>query len=224
VHQPGERWLYHTGSDLLGVLLARATGQALGAFLGERLLAPLGMRDTGFSVPEAALDRLATCNATDPQTGGLAVYDPARGGRFARPPVFESGASGLVSTADDYLAFCRMLLHQGEHDGQRILSRPAVELMTTDHLTAEQKAASAFVPGFWDARGWGFGLAVVTRRDDLAAVPGRFGWFGGYGTSGYADPTEDLVGLLLTQRVPDSPAARSVEPDFWTSVYQAIDD
>jgi CubicO group peptidase (beta-lactamase class C family) len=224
VHQPGAAWLYHTGSDLLGVLLARATGQPLGAFLGERLFAPLGMRDTGFWVPEAKLDRLATCYQTEPTTGGLAVLDAARGGRFAGPPLFESGGGGLVSTADDYLAFCRMLLHRGEHAGQRVLSRPAVELMTADHLTAAQKAASPFGPGFWDTRGWGFGLSVITRRDDLAGGPGRFGWDGAYGTSGYADPTEDLIGILLAQRLVEYPSGPRLGADFWTAAYQAIDD
>ncbi len=159
------------------------------------------MKDTGFHVPAAKLDRLATCYRTDAATGGLAVFDDARGGRFARPPVFESGAGGLVSTVDDYLAFGRMLLNMGRHGGERILSRPSVELMTTDHITPDQKARSAFFPGFWDSHGWGFGVAIVTRRDDLAAVPGRYGWDGGYGTSAYMDPREDMVAILMTQRL-----------------------
>jgi CubicO group peptidase (beta-lactamase class C family) len=224
LHQPGERWLYHSGSEILGVLIARASGQTLGNFLRERIFAPLGMQDTGFFVPEGKLDRLATSYRSDAASGGLALYDEARGGRFARPPVFESGGGGLVSTVDDYLAFGRMMLNQGKHGGERILSRLSVELMTTDHITAEQKAASEFFPGFWDSRGWGFGLSVVTRRDDVAAVPGRFGWDGGYGTSGYSDPNEDMVAILMTQRLWDSPIPPTVYLDFWTSAYQAIDD
>ena len=224
VHQPGEKWMYNSGSDILGVLIARATGQTLGTFLRERILAPLGMKDTGFSVSAAQLDRLATCYQTDPATGRLALIDDARGGRFARPPVFESGAGGLVSTVDDYLAFCRMMLNKGKHGRERILSRSSVELMTTDHITPEQKAVSDFFPGFWDNRGWGFGLSIITRRDDVAGVPGRFGWDGGYGTSGYSDPKEDMVAILMTQRVWDSPSAPAVYLDFWTSVYQSIDD
>ena len=152
------------------------------------------------------------------------VFDEARGGRFAKPPVFEAGGGGLVSTVDDYLAFGQMMLNKGRHGSERILSRPSVELMTTDQITREQKAASDFFPGFWDSRGWGFGLAVTTRRDDLAATPGRFGWDGGYGTSGYSDPKEDMVGILLTQRLWDSPKLPDVHVDFWTSAYQAIDD
>ncbi len=224
VHQPGERWMYHSGSDILGVLIARASGAPLGTFLRARIFEPLGMTDTAFSVPEAKLGRLATCYRSDRPTGGLAVYDQARGGRFARPPVFEAGGSGLVSTVGDYLAFGRMMLNKGKYGGERILSRLSVELMTTDQITPEQKAASDFFPGFWDNRGWGFGLAVVTGRDDLAAVPGRFGWDGGYGTSWYSDPKEDMVAILMTQRLWDSPRAPPVYLDFWTSVYQAIED
>lgn len=96
--------------------------------------------------------------------------------------------------------------------------------MTTDHLTPEQKAASDFFPGFWETRGWGFGLSIITRRDDVAGVPGRFGWDGGYGTSGYSDPKEDLVAILMPQCLWDSPIPPAVQLDFWTSVYQAIDD
>jgi CubicO group peptidase (beta-lactamase class C family) len=153
VHQPGERWMYDTGSHILGVLIARASDKSLGAFLHERIFEPLGMRDTGFSVPAAKLDRLATCYWTAGGTTGLVVFDEARGGRFASPPVFESGSGGLVSTVDDYLAFCRMLLNKGKHGSERILSRPSVELMTTDHITPEQKVASPFFPGFWANRG-----------------------------------------------------------------------
>jgi CubicO group peptidase (beta-lactamase class C family) len=224
LHQPGEKWMYHSGSDILGVLITRVTDQTLETFFRERIFSPLGMKDTGFSVPEAKLDRLATCYQTDPTTGGLVVFDEARGGRFARPPVFESGGAGLVSTVDDFLAFGRMMLNKGKHGRERILSRPSVELMTTDHITPEQKAASNFFPGFWDNRGWGFGMSVITRRDDVAAVPGRYGWDGGYGTSWYSDPKEDMVAILMTQRVWDSPVAPAVFLDFWTSAYQAIDD
>jgi CubicO group peptidase (beta-lactamase class C family) len=224
IHQPGERWLYHTGSDILGVLIARVSGQTLGTFLQERIFAPLGMKDTGFSVPQAKLDRLATCYRTAGGSGGLVVFDEARGGRFASPPVFEAGGGGLVSTVDDYLAFGSMMLNKGKLGNERILSRPSVELMTTDHITPEQKAASPFFPGFWDNRGWGFGLSIITRRDDLAGVPGRYGWDGGYGTSGYMDPKEDMVAILMTQRLWDSPVAPPVYLDFWTQAYQAIDD
>ena len=223
MYQPGERWMYHTGSDVLGVLIARASGQALEKFFRERIFEPLGMKDTGFSVPAAKLGRLATCYHFDPGSRKLAVFDEARGGRWSRPPSFESGGGGLASTVDDYLAFCRMMLNKGKSGGDRILSRLSVELMTADQLTPEQKAVSGFFPGFFNNRGWGFGMAVMTHRDSLASVPGRFGWDGGFGTSGYSDPSEELVGILLTQRSLDATAI-DLSTDFWTSAYQAIDD
>ncbi len=94
-----------------------------------------------------------------------------------------------------------MMLNNGKAGSERLLSRLSVELMTTDHITPAQKTASEFFPGFWDNRGWGFGLSIVTRRDDVAAVPGRYGWDGGYGTSWYSDPKEDMAAILMTQRV-----------------------
>ncbi len=224
LHQPGEKWLYHTGSDILGVLVARAAGMSLGDFLQERIFAPLGMAYTAFSVPPAKLDRLATCYQTDAGTGRLAVYDQARGGRWARPPVFPSGGGGLVSTADDFLAFGRMMLQQGRHGAERILARPTVELMTTDHLTPAQKAASPFFPGFWDKTGWGFGVSVTTRRDGLAPSPGSYGWMGGFGTSWWTDPHEDLVAIVLIQRLMTGPNDVVINADFATLAYQALDD
>lgn len=140
----------------------------------------------------------------------------------ATPFSFESGGGGRVSTIDDLLTFHRMLLNKGKSDGERILSRLSVELMTTDHITAEQKAASPFGPGFWEHRGWGFGLGIVTRRDGVAEVPGCFGWDGGYGTSAYADPTEDLVAILMTQSM--GTLFSQLYTDCWTSAYRAIDD
>ena len=221
--QPGEKWLYNTGSDVLGVLIARATGQPLETFLRERLFEPLGMTDTAFHVPAAKVDRLATSYTANRQTGGIDLYDPADGGQWTAPPPFPSAAGGLVSTADDYLAFGLMMLRQGRHGNERILSRSAVELMTTDQLTAGQKAVSGFVPGYFDHLGWGFGVSVVTGRDALWATPGRFGWDGGLGTSWASDPAEDLVGVMLHQRA-EFPAFSKVYPDFWNSVYQAVDD
>ncbi|MGY1945132.1 serine hydrolase domain-containing protein [Nocardia asiatica] len=135
VYQPGDRWQYHVGSDVLGVLVSRVAGQPFGAFLAERLFAPLGMVDTGFHVPAAELSRLTTSYAHDPTTGELTVWDQP-GGKYSRPPAFEAGGDGLVSTVDDYHAFFRMLLGKGE----RVLSRASVALMTMDHLTPAQRS------------------------------------------------------------------------------------
>jgi CubicO group peptidase (beta-lactamase class C family) len=222
--QPGERWLYHMGCEILGVLIARVSGQSLGSFLRERIFEPLGMKDTGFFVPEAKLDRLPTCYGTDLLTGQLNVLDEARGGQVARAPLFEAGAGGLVSTIDDMAAFGQMMLNQGAYGRERILSRPTIELMTMDHLTPEQKAASPFFPNFWNGRGWGLGLGVITGRNDLSDTPGRFGWDGAFGTSWHVDPKEELVGILMTQRRPDMLDIPALTRDFWTSAYQLIDD
>ncbi len=224
MHQPGEKWMYNTGSDVLGVLIARASGQPLETFFRERIFEPLGMKDTSFSVPATRLDRLTTSYWTNFETGALELYDEAMGGQWSRPPAFPSGAGGLVSTIDDYLAFGQMMLNQGKHGNERLLSRPSVETMTTDQLTPEQKAVSGLVPGYFDSHGWGFGVSMVTRRDDVAAVPGRFGWDGGMGTSWYSDPREGMVTILMTQRAWTSPSPPDVCLDFWTSAYQAIDD
>lgn len=223
-HQPGDRWLYHMGCEILGVLISRVSGQSLGSFLREHIFEPLGMRDTGFFVPEEKLDRLPTCYGTDLLTGQLVVLDEARGGKVARAPVFEAGAGGLVSTIDDMAAFGQMMLNKGAHGRERILSRPSIELMTMDHLTPEQKAASPFFANFWNDRGWGFGLGVITGRNDLSGVPGRFGWDGAFGTSWHVDPTEKMVGILMTQRRPDMLGLPALTLDFWTSAYQLIDD
>lgn len=225
MQQPGERWLYNVGSDVLGVLIARASGQPFDAFLRERIFEPLDMKDTDFSVPASKLDRLPSAYRANPETGALEVYDAAEDSHWSRPPAFPSGAGGLVSTADDYLAFCQMMLNKGvarRSVAERILSRPSVELMTMDHLTPEQKEGAEIF--FEDHSGWGFGVAVDTRRDDHSTVPGRFGWTGGLGTSAYSDPKEGLVGILMTQRLMDSPNPPGVFRDFWTSAYAAIDD
>jgi CubicO group peptidase (beta-lactamase class C family) len=234
--QPGERWLYSTGSDVLGVLIARAAGVPFEQFLHDEIFGPLGMVDTAFSVPGAKLGRLGACYGTDPATGAAAVYDPSEG-QWSRPPAFPSGAGGLASTADDYLRFAQMLLEHGRAHGggggrsggsagggDRILSRPAVELMTSDRLTPEQKARGALLPGYFDAHGWGFGVMVDTRRDDLASAPGRYGWDGGMGTAWRTDPHEEMITILMTPRLWESPDPPLVCRDFWTLAAQAIDD
>ena len=224
MHQPGERWMYHTGSDVLGVLIARASGKPFETFLKERIFEPLGMKDTGFSVPAGKIGRLSSCYGVNAKTGALELIDDARASNWAKPPAFAAGGGGLVSTVDDYLAFGRMMLGYGKLGKERILSRPAVQAMTTDQLTAEQKAASPFFPGFWDNRGWGFGLSPITARNGVPMNPGRFGWDGAFGTSWASDPGEDMVSVLMIQRMGFGPQPAGLNTDFWTLAYQAIDD
>ncbi len=218
-----DEWIRRFGALPL-LLIARASGQPFEAFLRERIFEPLGMKDTAFSVPSSKLDRLATAYWTNFETGALELYDTTEGGQWSRPPAFPSGGGGLVSTIDDYVAFGRMMQNQGQHGGGRILSRPSVETMTADHLTPAQKALSGLVPGYFDGHGWGFGVAVVTQREDVAAPVGSYGWDGGLGTSWRSDPSEDMVTILLTQASWTSPVSPRVSRDFRTAAYQAIDD
>ncbi|MGZ8753097.1 MAG: serine hydrolase domain-containing protein [Acidimicrobiia bacterium] len=227
-HQPGEQWMYHTGADFLGVLIARASGQSFPDFLGERIFEPLGMVDTGFHVPEADVDRLATAYWRNPETDTLQVFDAA-GGQWTKPPNFPSGGGGLVSTVDDFHAFSVMLASNGIFRGERLLSRPSAEVMMTDRLTSAQKAATANAADywdsmFWDAFGWGFGMSVVTKRIDVETSPGRVGWDGGMGTAWTTDRTEQIVTMLMTQKLWDSPDPPTIVRDFRTAAYAAIDD
>jgi CubicO group peptidase (beta-lactamase class C family) len=222
--QPGERWMYHTGSDVLGVLIARASGQPFEAFLRERIFEPLGMKDTAFSVPTEKLDRFASCYQLNPQSRALELFDEARDSQWSSPPPFASGGGGLVSTVDDYFAFARMMLNKGRLGSERILSRRSVEAMVTDYLTPEQKAISGFfLPRFWDYHGWGLGVSLVTRRESAAIAPGQFGWDGAFGTHWCSDLTEEMVTILMVQRAP-ALAPSALHGDFDTLAYQAIDD
>jgi CubicO group peptidase (beta-lactamase class C family) len=232
VCQPGERWMYHTAAMVTGVLIARATGKSFGDALSERICEPLGMTDTGFSVASENISRLATAYQRDDTTGQLVIED-GPDGYWSSPPAFEDGGGGLVSTAHDFLTFASALLAGGTARGERVLSRPSVTLMTSDHLTPAQKAVSGFTPGYFDDIGWGFGMSVRTRLAHLgpapgvsypwAASPGSYGWPGVYGTGWYNDPAEDLITILMIQRAP-APPGLPILQDFWTAAYQAIDD
>lgn len=221
IAQPGEKWMYQVSGDVLGVLIERASGQSLGAFMQERIFAPLGMKDTGFFVPEHKGLRLPPAYTFNPQTKGLDIYDHAVGSEWSSPPPFESGAGGLVSTVDDCFAFFRMMLNKGGHGREQILSRASVELMTSDQLIPGQREGMELF--FGDHSSWGFGMSVDIRRDNLFRTPGRFGWDGGLGTSAYADPAERTIGVLLTQRSMASPEPPKVFEDFWTSAYAAVE-
>lgn len=192
LHQPGEGWTYNAGSDLLGVLLARAEGTGLDDVLADTVLGPLGMDDTAFHVGPDAVDRVPTQYRRD-EAGALEVIDPPDG-QWASAPPFPSGAGGLVSTVDDLLAFGRMLLAGGGGpDGAQVLDAGSVRLMTTSHAEAEPD--SPFLQG----EGWGFGGSVDLTSRQPWNVPGRYGWTGGTGTAGYVIPSRHLVTIWLGQ-------------------------
>lgn len=208
--QPGDAWLYNTCSDILGVLVARLSGRPFPDFLAERLFEPLGMVDTGFEVPPDRLGRFTSLYRTDP-TGDLQLID-ARDGQWSSPPAFPSGAGGLVSTVDDWLAFARMLGAGGTFAGRRVLSTASVEQMTTDHLTAPQRLQSRL---FLEGQGWGFGGSVDVEPTDPWNVPGRYGWVGGTGTAAHLVPATGTVTILLTQLELAGPTPPTVMRDFW---------
>jgi CubicO group peptidase (beta-lactamase class C family) len=220
--QPGTRWMYHTGSDVLGVLIARVSGRSFETFLKERIFDPLGMRDTAFYVPQGKLGRFTSCYAANATSGALELMDDGLSSRWSRPPAFAAGGGGLVSTIDDYLAFGRMMLNMGNAGGERILSRATVEVMLTDQITPAQKTISPFSPGFWDYRGWGLGLALITGRASTAMAPGQFGWSGVFGTDWVSDSVEELITILMIQRHNMGPTR--VNQDFRTLACQSIDD
>ncbi|MFB7335164.1 serine hydrolase domain-containing protein [Streptomyces adustus] len=210
LHQPGEAWLYHTCSDLQGVLVARASGGTLPDFLAERIFEPLGMRDTAFEVPAERRHRFTTAYQPGPDDT-LVLADPPDGA-WSRVPAFPSGGGGLTATADDWLAFARMLLAGGEANGRRLLSPTSVSRMTTNHLTAGQREAGTL---FLEGQGWGYGGQVDVAPLDPWNVPGRYGWVGGTGTTAHVVPATGTVTVLLTQVAMTGPTPTPLMRDFW---------
>jgi CubicO group peptidase (beta-lactamase class C family) len=196
MYQPGERWQYNVGSLVLGVLVARVAAQPLGEVFRRRIFDPLGMRETGFWLPAELTRKLPSYFMTDPGTGQLELRAVSSPEEWSKQPAFPSGAGGLVSTVDDFLAFARLLLNKGVHNGTRLLSKQLVEQLTMNHLTAEQMATAGLILG---GRGWGFGVGVVTQPDGEWPVPGRYGWAGGYGTAWFNDPHRGIVAMAMTQ-------------------------
>jgi CubicO group peptidase (beta-lactamase class C family) len=204
VAQPGEEWLYNACSDLQGVLISRVAGQSLPEFLAERVFAPLGMTDTGFVATD--LDRFTSYYQPDP-VAGLELVDPPHG-QWSSMPAFPSGAGGLVSTVDDWYAFVRMLLGEGD----RLLSPDSVRQLTTNHLTKAQRENSTL---FLEGQGWGYGGSVDVETIDPWTVPGRYGWVGGTGTSAYIVPSTGAVAILLTQVGMTGPTPPPLMRNFW---------
>jgi CubicO group peptidase (beta-lactamase class C family) len=195
IHQPGETWMYNAGTLVLGVLLARVSGQSLGDLLRARLFEPLGMLDTGFWMTDDHAAQLPGYYMTDSTTGQMAARDVTPPQLWTAPPAFPSGSAGLVSTADDFLAFARLLLDGGVVGGTRLLAEQSVASMTTNHLTPEQIEGGGIL---LNGSGWGYGMAVTVTADEVSG-PGRYGWAGGYGTSWFNDPEAGLISIVLGQ-------------------------
>lgn len=242
VHQPGERLTYGHSIDVLGVLLSRIEGKPLPQVLDERILGPLGMADTGFFVSEQARSRAATMYRLGEDDK---LHHDVMGPMPITPPAFPNAGGGLMSTADDYLAFVRMLLADGMFDGARVLSSKSVRAMRTDRLTDEQKRHRFLGAPFWIGRGFGLNLSVVTDAAKSQPIfgpggTGTFSWPGAYGTWWQADPAAELILLYLVQNhptlSPESAAAaaavagntsiaklRTAQPKFVYRTYKALD-
>ena len=220
--RPGTLWEYSRATDVIGALIERVSGQTLGNFLQQRIFGPLEMVDTAFCVQGAALQRVAQPFAVDPDSGASQQLL-----NVTRAPVFESGGGGLVSTAADYLRFCRMLLGEGRLDGTRLLSAHTVRLMTRNHVDADVIRAST-VPGatteYLPGAGYGFGLGFAVRLEDglapNAGAAGDYHWSGIGGTYFWIDPRNGLIAIWLMQAPGQRQHYRSLIKNL---VYAALD-
>jgi CubicO group peptidase (beta-lactamase class C family) len=211
LYQPGEAWLYDTCSTIQGVLAARVSGQSLPGLLAERVFEPLGMADTAFEVPAAKRDRFTSYYRASAD-GGLELAD-GPGGQWSSLPALPLGNGGLAGTADDWLAFARMLLAGGTApDGRQLLTAESVRLMTSDHTTGRQREIGKL---FLEGQGWGFGGSVDIAAIDPWNVPGRYGWVGGTGTSAHITPSTGTIAILLTQVATEGPVTPGCMRDFW---------
>ena len=226
---PGTAWNYSVSIDVMGYLVEKLSGLGFGEFLRTRLFEPLGMVDTAFFCPPEKLDRFTSCYYPD-EAGRLKVQDDARKSTYARPPLLESGGGGLVSTAHDYMRFCRMMLQGGALDGVRILSPKTVQLFSLNHLDggrelAAMAPAGAFSESSYDGIGFsiGCGVNVDVARTRLPGTVGEYFWGGAASTAFWIDPREQLTVVFMTQ-VMGSDARLTLRRDLRTLVYSAVTD
>jgi CubicO group peptidase (beta-lactamase class C family) len=226
---PGERWNYSNATDVLGRVVEVASGMSLEDFFRTRIFEPLGMKDTGFFVPEESLGRLMACYWRNAETGQILLAD--QGGpasNYARRPNVLSGGGGLVSTIGDYLRFCLMLANEGELGGVRLLSPKTLEFMTMNHLPENRTIAQMGDKTFSEARmeGSGFGLGWAVTTDVVATMqpgsPGTYSWGGMASTFFWIDPVEDIIAIQMTQLMPSG--AYPIRPQLQQLVYAAIED
>lgn len=226
---PGTRWNYSVSTDVLGAVVQRVADKPLGDVFRERIFAPLGMDDTGFSIPADKVARLTDCYAFAPGKGlpgDRVLYDKGAESLWANPPQLVSGGGGLLSTALDYHRFCSMCLNDGEFDGARIIGRKTLELMTMNHLPGDSDLASMSTSMFSETTnaGTGFGLGfAVTMNPARAMMPGSAGeyyWGGIYSTAFFIDPVERLHMVFMTQLMPSN--TYPIRRELKTLIYSAL--
>lgn len=223
IAQPGKAWNYSVSTDVLGYLVEVISGQPFEKYLKEKVIDPLGMIDTDFHVPQEKHDRLAA-NYGAGASGSLSLIDDPAKSRYLAPRKVNSGGGGLVSTAADYLRFCKFMLNKGELDGVRLLGRKTVELMTANHLDGDM--ADMGTPRFSESTytGIGFGLGFSVMIDPAKAMivgtPGEYAWGGAASTAFWIDPAEDMAVVLLTQLMPSS--TYPIRRELRVLTYQAI--
>ncbi len=215
-NQPGGLWRYSLSTDVLGYLVEVLSGQSFDVFLKERIFEPLGMVDTGFHVPAEKLNRFAA-NYTPTKDGKIEVFDEPAKSVFSKPRTFFSGGGGLVSTTADYIRFAQMLLNKGELDGERLLGRKTIDLMTMNHLPEGLHPFEDQAGGF----GLGFSVAIDLAKSRSLGSAGSFGWGGAAATNFWVDSQEEIIGLFMTQLM-NNPYP--VIQEFRVLVYQAIID
>jgi len=202
--EPGTAWHYSVAMDVLGRVVEVIAGQRFGDFMEERIFEPLKMTDAGFMVPADKVDRFAANYG--PLDGGMTLIDDPKTSRYLNEPSLDSGGGGMVSTASDYLRFAQMLVNGGELDGVRILSEEAVREMTSDHLGPEFGESPLSTLGVFPFGGIGFGYtgAVVKEgtKQSIFGSEGVYTWSGYANTDFWIDPSEKIVGMVLTQLVP----------------------
>ena len=225
---PGTAWNYSVSIDVLGYLVEKLSGMSFGEFLRTRLFEPLGMNDTAFCVPSDKTDRFTSCYQPEAGGSGLKLQDDARESTYATPPLLESGGGGLVSTAHDYLRFCRMMLNGGTLDGVQILSPKTVALFSLNYLPDGREIVDMSFPGMFsesDYAGVGFslgcGVNVDVAKTRLPGSLGTYSWGGAAATAFWIDPKEELAIVFMTQVI-GSPARLTLRRDLRTLVYSAM--
>lgn len=224
---PGTAWNYSVSTDILGYIVGKVSGLKFEDYLRTKIFKPLGMSDTDFHVHAGKESRFAACYAATPK-GGMELQDDPTKSPYLEPPALVSGGGGLVSTASDYLKFCRMMINGGTYEGAQIISPKTIELMTRNHLPGNkdlpQLSRSLFSEATYNGIGFGLGFSVTMdpAKTLIPGTVGEYSWGGAATTSFWIDPAEELIAIFMTQLLPSS--AYPIRRELRTMVYSAFTD